>query len=270
MSDVLARICKAKREHIARSLAECSLREVEALARAASPPRGFALKLREAINSGQYGLIAEIKKASPSKGLIRSNFNPGALAKAYEEGGACCISVLTDTPYFQGADDDLILARKSTVLPVLRKDFMLDPYQVIETRALGGDCILLIMAALDDSHASELMAAARDWAMDVLVEVHDNEEMNRALKLESDLIGINNRNLKTLEVDISMTERLAPMAPGHCILVSESGLYTPTDLARMASVGARCFLVGESLMRQEDVQIATTNLLTRSELESPS
>ena len=266
MTDVLTRICKEKREHIVQSMAVCSRTEVEARAQAASVPRGFVKKLRSALERGEYGLIAEIKKASPSKGLIRSDFDPASLARAYEKGGACCISVLTDVPYFQGSDEDLISARNAIDLPVLRKDFMLDPYQIVETRALGADCVLLIMAALKDSKAAELMAVAREWGMDVLVEVHDTEEMKRALKLESDLIGINNRNLKTLEVDISMTERLAPMVPENSIIVSESGLYTPVDLARMADTGARCFLVGESLMRQENVQAATSDLLSSIDL----
>jgi len=266
MSDVLARICNEKREHIAQSMAVCSLTKVEARAQVASAPRGFARKLRSALARREYGLIAEIKKASPSKGLIRSEFDPAALARAYKKGGACCVSVLTDVPYFQGSDEDLILARNAIDLPILRKDFMLDSYQVVETRALGADCVFLIMAALEDSKASELAAVAREWGMDVLVEVHDSEEMKRALKLESDLIGINNRDLKSLEVDISMTERLAPMVPENSILVSESGLYTPIDLARMADTGARCFLVGESLMKQEDVQAATSDLLSPIDL----
>ena len=266
MSDVLTRICKEKREHIAQSMAVRSLTEVEARAQAAAVPRGFARELRRALGRGEYGLIAEIKKASPSKGLIRSDFDPAPLARAYEKGGACCLSVLTDVPYFQGSDEDLVSAKNVIDLPVLRKDFMLDPYQIVETRALGADCVLLIMAALEDSKAAELMAVAREWGMDVLVEVHDSEEMKRALKLESDLIGINNRDLKTLEVDISMTERLAPMVPENSILVSESGLYTPMDLARMADTGVRCFLVGESLMKQEDVQAATSDLLSSIDL----
>ena len=266
MTDVLTRICREKREHIVQSMAVCSRTAVEARAQAASVPRGFAKELRSALGRGEYGLIAEIKKASPSKGLIRSDFDPASLARAYEKGGACCISVLTDVPYFQGSDEDLISARNAIGLPVLRKDFMLDPYQIVETRALGADCVLLIMAALKDSKAAELMAVAREWGMDVLVEVHDTEEMKRALKLESDLIGINNRNLKTLEVDISMTERLAPMVPENSIIVSESGLSTPVDLARMADTGAHCFLVGESLMRQENVQAATSDLLSSIDL----
>lgn len=261
MSDVLARICADKIEHMRACKDTRSQAEVENAAKAAPAVRGFAAKLTGAVGNGGYGLIAEIKKASPSKGLIRADFDPPALARAYAAGGASCLSVLTDIPYFQGADDYLVAARAAVDLPVLRKDFMLDPYQVAEARALGADCILLIMAALEDGQAAELAAAARDWGMDILVEVHDEAEMNRALGLDADLIGVNNRNLKTLEVDIAMTERLAPMVPEGRTLVSESGLYCAADLVRMAAAGARCFLVGESLMRQSDVEAATRALL---------
>lgn len=268
MSDVLARICADKREHVAKRRRAQPHADVEAVARDAAAPRGFAARLRGAAEADGYGLIAEIKKASPSKGLIRADFDPPALARAYAAGGASCLSVLTDAPYFQGADEFLVAARAAVDLPVLRKDFMLDPYQVVEARALGADCILLIMAALEDIQAAELAQAARQWGMDILVEVHDAAELDRALEIDSDLIGVNNRNLKTLDVDIAMTERLAPRVPSGRTLVSESGLYSPADLARMARAGARCFLVGESLMRQPDVEAATRALLAPMDIHS--
>ncbi|MDP6342233.1 MAG: indole-3-glycerol phosphate synthase TrpC [Alphaproteobacteria bacterium] len=263
MSDVLQRICADKRQEVAERKRRRPLAAVEAAARAAGPLRGFAEGLRRSVAAGGYGLIAEIKKASPSKGLIRADFDPPALARAYAAGGASCLSVLTDEPYFQGRDDYLVAARAAVELPVLRKDFMLEPYQIAEARALGADCILLIMAALDDGQAQELEAAALDWRMDVLVEIHDANEMTRAARLQSPLIGINNRNLKTLTVDIATTEALAPGLPDGALGVSESGLYEPADLARMSAAGCDCFLVGESLMRQADVAAATAALLAR-------
>jgi indole-3-glycerol phosphate synthase len=261
MTDVLARICADKRTHIARRKAERPLGDLLAAARTAEPPRGFASRLAREVAQGHYGLIAEIKKASPSKGLIRADFEPAALARAYKSGGATCLSVLTDEPYFQGRDAYLTAARAAVDLPALRKDFMLDPYQIVEARTLGADCVLLIMAALEDDHAAELAAVAREQALDVLVEVHDEAELDRALRVDARLIGVNNRNLKTLQVDLAVTERLAPRLPADRLLVAESGLQTPEDLARMHRVGASIFLVGESLMRQDDVAAATRALL---------
>ena len=261
MSDVLGRICADKRAFVAARRAARPEAEVARAATAAPPPRGFADALRRARADGRYGLIAEIKKASPSKGVIRADFDPPALARAYAEGGAACLSVLTDEPYFQGCDADLTAARAAVPLPVLRKDFILEPYQVFEARALGADCILLIVAALSDDQAAELAQGARDLGMDVLAEVHDQAELERALRLDTPLVGINNRNLKTLTVDVRTAETLAPLVPPDRIAVAESGLGGPRDLAQLAAVGVTAFLVGEFLMRQPDVAAATRALL---------
>ncbi len=262
MGTVLDRICDDKRDHVAACKAERPLAAVEAAAKAQDAPRGFIAALERDQAAGRYGLITEIKKASPSKGLIRADFDPPSLARAYEAGGASCLSVLTDIPYFQGADSYLVAARTAVEVPVLRKDFMLDTYQVAEARALGADCILLIMAALTDAQARELEDAAAHWGMDVLVEVHDVAELERARTcLNSRLIGINNRNLKTLDVSLETTIQCAAALPVDCVAVSESGLGGRADLDRMAQAGCRSFLIGESLMRQPDVAQAVRDLL---------
>ena len=257
---ILGKIKEYKLREVAHRKAARPLAGVEAAARAAAPPRDFHAALAAASRGG-YGLIAEIKKASPSKGLIRADFDPPSLARAYADGGAACLSVLTDSPSFQGADEYLAAARAEVELPVLRKDFLYDPYQVVEARAMGADCVLIIMASVGDALAKELEDTAADWGMSALVEVHDERELERASALSSPLLGVNNRDLNTFETTLETTRRLARMADPSKLVVSESGLSTPDDLADLARHGARCFLIGESLMRRPDVAAATREIL---------
>ena len=259
--NVLDRIRAYKLEEIAALKRTRPLAELEAEARAAPPVRHFRAALAEAQAAGGYGLIAEIKKASPSKGLIRADFDPEHLAVAYERGGATCLSVLTDGPSFQGADAYLSAARAATALPCLRKDFLYDPWQVPEARVIGADCVLVIMAAVSDAQARELEDAATAWGMDVLLEVHDRAELDRALTLRSSLVGVNNRDLRSFEVSLETTEALAPHVPSDRMIIAESGLSAPADLARLARAGARSFLIGESLMRAANVEAATRAIL---------
>jgi indole-3-glycerol phosphate synthase len=263
MTDILQKIAAYKKEEVSKAKSAMSQSRLEREALEAPPVRPFKGALEQTIKRGEWALIAEIKKASPSRGLIRADFNPPQIAMAYEAGGASCLSVLTDVPSFQGAPEYLLSARTVTGLPTLRKDFMLDPYQVAEARLWGADCILLILAMIDDAVAHELEEEARDWGMDVLVELHDESELERAMKLKSRLFGINNRDLRTFETSLETSERLAPLVPKDYLVVGESGLFRPADLSRLSKVGVNAFLIGESLMRQPDIAAATRAILNR-------
>jgi indole-3-glycerol phosphate synthase len=262
MSTILEKIASYKRDEVKAAKAQRPLRNLIAQARDAAPPRGFRAALETARRSKKPGLIAEIKKASPSQGVIRADFDPERIARAYERGGATCLSVLTDVPSFQGAHEDLSVARQATHLPVLRKDFMLDPYQIVQSRALGADCVLVIMAMVSDEIAAQLLGAAREWGMDAIVEVHDEDEMSRAQDFNATLVGINNRNLKTFVTDIETAVRLYPLAPSGSHVIAESGLSKPEHLTRLAKAGISSYLIGESLMRADNVEAATHSLLS--------